>query len=109
MSEHWKPSKEFTSMAQQRRFERQQQELEKIRMEKNSSQQIEVLPKTESQQAKERLEKIEGIMDQFESLAEQPLSWQEMSQLGLAHDHLLKIVKKLTFDYNLESAKVEQE
>ena len=108
-SEHWKPSKEFTSMAQQRRFERQQKELEKIRMEKNTSQQIEFLPKTESQQAKERLEVIESMMDQFESLAEQPLSWYEMSQLGLAHDHLLKIVKKLTFDYNLESAKVEQE
>ena len=47
-------------------------------------------------------------MDKFEQLAEQPLSWYEMSQLGLAHDHMLKIVKKLTFDYNLESAKVEQ-
>ena len=67
------------------------------------------LAKTESQQAKERLEIIEGLMDQFEELAEQPLSWYEMSQLGLAHDHLRKIAKKLTFDYNLESAKVEQE
>ena len=47
-------------------------------------------------------------MDKFEQLAEQPLSWYEMSQLGLAHDHMLKIVKKLTFDYKLESAKVEQ-
>ena len=67
-----------------------------------------VFPKTESEQAKERLEIIEGIMDKFEQLAEQPLSWYEMSQLGLAHDHMLKIVKKLTFDYKLESAKVEQ-
>ena len=66
------------------------------------------LAKTESEQAKERLEIIEGLMDQFESLAEQPLSWYEMSQLGLAHDHLLKIVKKLTFDYNLESMKIDQ-
>lgn len=101
MSEHWKPSKEFTSMAQKRRFERQQKELKEIKMQKQ-------LAKTESEQAKERLEIIEGLMDQFEQLAEQPLSWYEMSQLGLAHDHMLKIVKKLTFDYNLESAKVEQ-
>ena len=88
-------------MAQQRRFERQQKELKEIKMQKQ-------LAKTESEQAKERLEIIEGLMDQFESLAEQPLSWYEMSQLGLAHDHLLKIVKKLTFDYNLESMKIDQ-
>ena len=87
-------------MAQQRRFEQQQKELEKLRMKK--------LPKTESEQAEERLEIIEGLMDQCEELAQQPLSWYEMSQLGLAHDHLLKIVKKLTFDYELESAKVKQ-
>ena len=100
MSEHWKPSKTFTSMAQQRRFEQQQKELEKLRMKK--------LPKTESEQAEERLEIIEGLMDQCEELAQQPLSWYEMSQLGLAHDHLFKVAKKLTFDYNLESAKVPQ-
>ena len=91
---------EFTSMAQKRRFEHQQKELERIKMEK--------LAKTESQQAMERMETVENIMEQMEKLSEQPLSWYEMSQLGLAHDHLLKIVKKLTFDYNLESAKVEQ-
>ena len=101
MSEHWKPSKEFTSMAQKRRFEQQQKELEKIRMQKQ-------LAKTESEQAKERLETFEGIMSQLEDLADQPLSWYEMSQIGLAHDHLFKVVKKLTFDYNLESAKVPQ-
>ena len=88
-------------MAQQRRFEQQQKELEKIRMQKQ-------LAKTESEQAKERLEIIEGLMDQCEELAQQPLSWYEMSQLGLAHDHLFKVAKKLTFDYNLESAKVPQ-
>ena len=88
-------------MAQQRRFERQQKELEQIKMNKQ-------LAKTESQQALERLEKVEGIMEQLEQLADQPLSWYEMSQLGQAHDHMLKIVKKLTFDYNLESAKVDQ-
>ena len=87
-------------MAQQRRFEQQQKELEKLRMEK--------LPKTESEQAEERLEIIEGLMDQCEELAQQPLSWYEMSQLGLAHDHFFKVAKKLTFDYNLESAKVPQ-
>jgi len=101
VSEHWKPSKEFTSMAQKRRFEQQQKELEKIRMQKQ-------LAKTESEQAKERLETFEGIMSQLEELADQPLSWYEMSQIGLAHDHLFKVVKKLTFDYNLESAKVPQ-
>ena len=47
-------------------------------------------------------------MSQLEDLADQPLSWYEMSQIGLAHDHLFKVVKKLTFDYNLESAKVPQ-
>ena len=88
-------------MAQQRRFERQQKELKEIKMNKQ-------LAKTESQQALERLEIVEGIMEQLEQLADQPLSWYEMSQLGLAHDHMLKIVKKLTFDYNLESAKVDQ-
>ena len=87
-------------MAQQRRFEQQQKELEKLRMKK--------LPKTESEQAEERLEIIEGLMDQCEELAQQPLSWYEMSQLGLAHDHFFKVAKKLTFDYNLESAKVPQ-
>ena len=87
-------------MAQQRRFEQQQKELEKLRMKK--------LPKTESEQAEERLQIIEGLMDQCEELAQQPLSWYEMSQLGLAHDHLFKVAKKLTFDYNLESAKVPQ-
>ena len=61
------------------------------------------LAKTESEQAKERLEIIEGLMDQCEELAQQPLSWYEMSQLGLAHDHLFKVAKKLTFDYNLVS------
>ena len=88
-------------MAQQRRFERQQKELKEIKMQKQ-------LAKTESEQAKERLEIVEGIMEQFEQLADQPLSWYEMSQLGHAHDHLLKIAKKLSFDYNLESAKVDQ-
>lgn len=98
-SEHWKPSKEFTSMAQQRRFERQQKELEKIRMDK--------LPKTESQQALERLEIVEGIMEQVEQLADQTLSWYEMSQLGQAHEHLQNIAKKLSFDYHLEAMKVD--
>ena len=95
MSEHWKPSKTFTSMAQQ------QEGLKEVKMQKQ-------LAKTESEQAKERLEIIEGLMDQCEELAQQPLSWYEMSQLGLAHDHLFKVAKKLTFDYNLESAKVPQ-
>ena len=66
------------------------------------------LAKTESEQAKERLETFEGIMSQLEELADQPLSWYEMSQIGLAPDHLFKVAKKLTFDYNLESAKVPQ-
>ena len=92
-------NKEFTSMAQQRRFERQQKELEKIRMEK--------LPKTESQQALERLEKVEGIIEQLEQLAEQPLSWYEMSEVEKAHGHLKNIANKLSFDYHLEVMKVD--
>ena len=86
-------------MAQKRRFEQQQKELEKIRMEK--------LAKTESQQALERLEIVEGIMEQVEQLADQPLSWYEMSQLGQAHEHLQNIAKKLSFDYHLEAMKVD--
>ena len=49
------------------------------------------LAKTESEQAKERLETFEGIMSQLEDLADQPLSWYEMSQIGLAHDHFLRL------------------
>ena len=87
-------------MAQQRRFERQQKELKEIKMNKQ-------LAKTESQQALERLEKVEGIMEQLEQLADQPLSWYEMSQLGQAHEHLKNIAKKLSFDYHLEAMKVD--
>ena len=54
-------------MAQQRRFEQQQKELKEIKMQKQ-------LAKTESEQAKERLETFEGIMSQLEDLADQPLS-----------------------------------
>ena len=87
-------------MAQQRRFERQQKELEQIKMNKQ-------LAKTESEQALERLEKVEGIMEQLEQLADQPLSWYEMSQLGQAHEHLKNIAKKVSFDYHLEAMKVD--
>ena len=93
-------NKEFTSMAQQRRFERQQKELEKIRMNKQ-------LAKTESQQALERLEKVEGIMEQLEDLAQQPLSWYEMREVEKAHGHLKNIAQKLSFDYHLEAMKVD--
>ena len=89
----------FTSMAQQRRFERQQKELEKIRMEK--------LPKTESQQALERLVMVEDIMVQLEDLAQQPLSWYEMSEVEKAYGHLKNITEKLSFDYHLEAMKVD--
>ena len=91
--------KEFTSMAQKRRFEQQQKELEKIRMEK--------LAKTESQQALERLETVEGIMGQLEELAQKDLSWYEASELEKAHGHLKNIVKKLSFDYHLEAMKID--
>jgi beta-phosphoglucomutase-like phosphatase (HAD superfamily) len=91
--------KEFTSMAQKRRFEQQQKELEKIRMEK--------LAKTESQQALERLEMVEGIMEQLEDLAQQPLSWYEMSEVEKAHGHLKNIAQKLSFDYHLDAMKID--
>ena len=90
---------EFTSMAQKRRFEQQQKELEKIRMEK--------LAKTESEQALERMETVEGIMEQMEKLSEQPLSWYELSELEKAHGHLKNIYNKLSFDYYLEAMKVD--
>jgi len=91
----------FTSMAQKRRFEHQQKELERIKMEK--------LAKTESQQALERMERVEGIMEQMEKLSEQPLSWYELSELEKAHGHLKNIAKKLSFDYHLEAMKVDED
>ena len=87
-------------MAQQRRFERQQQELKEIKMNKQ-------LAKTESEQALERLEMVEGIMEQMEKLSEQPLSWYELSELEKAHGHLKNIAQKLSFDYHLEAIKVD--
>ena len=93
--------KEFTSMAQKRRFEHQQKELERIKMEK--------LAKTESQQAMERMETVENIMEQMEKLSEQPLSWYELSELEKAHGHLKNIYNKLSFDYHLEAMKVDPE
>ena len=65
------------------------------------------LAKTESQQALERLEKVEGIMEQLEDLAQQHLSWYELSELEKAHGHLKNIYNKLSFDYHLEAMKVD--
>ena len=65
------------------------------------------LAKTESQQALERLEKVEGIMEQLEDLAQQHLSWYELSELEKAHGHLKNIYNKLSFDYHLEVMKVD--
>ena len=87
-------------MAQQRRFERQQQELKEIKMQKQ-------LAKTESQQALERLVMVEDIMVQLEDLAQQPLSWYEMSEVEKAYGHLKNIAEKLSFDYHLEAMKVD--
>ena len=86
-------------MAQKRRFEHQQKELERIKMEK--------LAKTESQQAIERMETVENIMEQMEKLSEQPLSWYELSELEKAHGHLKNIYNKLSFDYHLEAMKID--
>jgi len=65
------------------------------------------LAKTESQQALERMEIVEGIMEQLEQLAEQPLSWYEMSEVEKAHGHLKNIYNKLSFDYHLDAMKVD--
>jgi len=92
--------KEFTSMAQKRRFERQQKELKEIKMQKQ-------LAKTESEQALERMETVEGIMGQMEKLSEQPLSWHELSELEKAHGHLKNIYNKLSFDYHLDAMKID--
>jgi beta-phosphoglucomutase-like phosphatase (HAD superfamily) len=93
-------NKEFTSMAQKRRFERQQKELKEIKMNKQ-------LAKTESEQALERLEIVEGIIEQLEDLAQQPLSWIEMSEVEKAHGHLKNIAQKLSFDYHLDAMKID--
>ena len=92
--------KEFTSMAQKRRFEQQQKELKEIKMNKQ-------LAKTESEQALERLEIVEGIIEQLEDLAQQPLSWIEMSEVEKAHGHLKNIAQKLSFDYHLDAMKID--
>ncbi len=65
------------------------------------------LAKTESEQALERMETVEGIMEQMEKLSEQPLSWYELSELEKAHGHLKNIAQKLSFDYHLEVMKVD--
>ena len=65
------------------------------------------LAKTESQQALERMETVENIMEQLEDLAQQPLSWYEMSEVEKAHGHLKNIAQKLSFDYHLEVMKVD--
>ena len=89
-------------MAQKRRFEQQQKELKEIKMNKQ-------LAKTESEQALERLEMVEGIMEQMEKLSEQPLSWYELSELEKAHGHLKNIAQKLSFDYHLEAMKIDED
>ena len=65
------------------------------------------LAKTESQQAMERMETVENIMEQMEKLSEQPLSWFELSELEKAHGHLKNIYNKLSFDYHLEAMKID--
>ena len=65
------------------------------------------LAKTESEQALERLEIVEGIIEQLEDLAQQPLSWIEMSEVEKAHGHLKNIVQKLSFDYHLDAMKID--
>ena len=67
------------------------------------------LAKTESQQAMERMETVENIMEQMEKLSEQPLSWYELSELEKAHGHLKNIYNKLSFDYHLEAMKIDED
>ena len=91
--------KEFTSMAQKRRFERQQKELEKIKMDKkNDTVKMELLA---------RIDVLESFIEELDLVAEAALTFYELSRLEKARKHLVEALSKVNFDYTVEVGKIE--
>ena len=91
--------KEFTSMAQKRRFERQQKELEKVKMDKkNDTVKMELLA---------RIDVLESFIEELDLVAEAALTFYELSRLEKARKHLVEALSKVNFDYTVEVGKIE--
>ena len=90
---------EFTSMAQKRRFERQQKELEKVKMDKkNDTVKMELLA---------RIDVLESFIEELDLVAEAALTFYELSRLERARKHLVEALSKVNFDYTVEVCKIE--
>ena len=90
---------EFTSMAQKRRFERQQKELEKVKMDKkNDTVKMELLA---------RIDVLESFIEELDLVAEAALTFYELSRLEKARKHLVEALSKVNFDYTVEMGKIE--
>ena len=90
---------EFTSMAQKRRFERQQKELEKVKMDKkNDTVKMELLA---------RIDVLESFIEELDLVAEAALTFYELSRLEKARKHLVEALSKVNFDYTVEVGKIE--
>ena len=90
---------EFTSMAQKRRFERQQKELEKVKMDKkNDTVKMELLA---------RIDVLESFIEELDLVAEAALTFYELSRLERARKHLVEALSKVNFDYTVEVGKIE--
>lgn len=86
-------------MAQQRRFERQQKELEKIKMDKkNDTVKMELLA---------RIDVLESFIEELDLVAEAALTFYELSRLEKARKHLVEALSKVNFDYTVEVGKIE--
>lgn len=90
---------EFTSMAQKRRFERQQEELRKVKMDKkNDTVKMELLA---------RIDVLESFIEELDLVAEAALTFYELSRLEKARKHLVEALSKVNFDYTVEMGKIE--
>ena len=90
---------EFTSMAQKRRFERKQKELEKVKMDKkNDTVKMELLA---------RIDVLESFIEELDLVAEAALTFYELSRLEKARKHLVEALSKVNFDYTVEVGKIE--
>ena len=90
---------EFTSMAQKRRFERQQEELRKVKMDKkNDTVKMELLA---------RIDVLESFIEELDLVAEAALTFYELSRLEKARKHLVEALSKVKFDYTVEMGRIE--
>jgi hypothetical protein len=86
-------------MAQKRRFERQQKELEKVKMDKkNDTVKMELLA---------RIDVLESFIEELDLVAEAALTFYELSRLEKARKHLVEALSKVNFDYTVEMGKIE--